>query len=101
MTEYLLQLAAAAVIGAEHLGEALLHLLTGEDGWRGAELLRRGSDAGGAVDELFCGLQEDLGGRLAGVHGDEFDLAALLGSEFQFHSESLRVEGAGASIELW
>ena len=85
---------------AEHLSEALLKLLAGEDGgW--LILLGQGADAGVAIEERLSGLQQHLGGRLAGVEGDELDLRALLGGELQVHISSVCRGGAGVSIDLW
>ena len=85
---------------AEHLGEALLKLLAGEDGgW--LILLGQGADAGVAIEQGLGRLKEDFGGRLAGVEGDELDLRALLGGEFEFHTLSVCRGGAGVSIDLW
>ena len=92
--------ASAVTVGAKHLGEALLQLLAREDGRR-AELLGRRHDSSCAVEEIFGRLQQHLYGRFTGVESDEFDLAALLGSEFQFHTKRVRGKGEGTSIELW
>ena len=90
----------AVALVAKHLGEALLELLAGEDGGR-LVLLGKGADAGVAIEQELGGLKQDLGGRLAGVEGDELDLRALLGGELQFHLMSVCRGGRGVSIDLW
>jgi hypothetical protein len=91
---------SAVALVAEHLGEALLELLAGERGER-LELFGNGRSAGVAIDERLGRLDENLRGGLAGVEGDELDLRALVGGEFQVHRFKLNSGAAGVSIDLW
>ncbi len=93
------QLLAVALV-AQHLREALFQLLAGERRGR-LVLFENGRGAGVAIDERLGRLDEDLGGRLAGVEGDELDLRALVGGENQVHRFKLNFGAVGVSIDLW
>ena len=70
---------------AQDSGESCIHLFFGEELlWLG--LIRLPGMCGFTVQQKSRRIEQYLSGRLAGVHGYQFEARALLGCQFDIHS---------------